>query len=188
MPRLLFAIAAALVAIGASTARSADVLDGSAFHADGENYISELRLGVFAHDPTSREKDGLADLNAEVLFVKPWGSKLDWWMPRPHIGTTLDFVGKTSIIYAGATWQYEIFDTVLLEATFGGSVNDGRSKATESMSGLGCPVLFRESLSLGYRFSPNWSLIATVEHNSNAGLCDGNRGLTNEGIRLGYRF
>jgi hypothetical protein len=30
--------------------------------------------------------------------------------------------------------------------------------------------------------------MATVEHMSNAGLCKQNRGLTNYGARIGYRF
>ena len=31
-------------------------------------------------------------------------------------------------------------------------------------------------------------LIGTVEHSSNAGLCDFNRGLTDFGVRIGYKF
>ena len=31
-------------------------------------------------------------------------------------------------------------------------------------------------------------MMATVEHMSNAGLCAKNRGLTNFGARIGYRF
>jgi lipid A 3-O-deacylase len=53
---------------------------------------------------------------------------------------------------------------------------------------LGCSPLFRESGSIGVRLSANWSLLATVEHLSNAGLCDQNRGLTNIGARVGYSF
>ena len=34
----------------------------------------------------------------------------------------------------------------------------------------------------------SWSLMATIEHYSNAGLCEHNRGMTNFGVRLGYRF
>ncbi|WP_081449527.1 acyloxyacyl hydrolase [Rhodomicrobium vannielii] len=30
--------------------------------------------------------------------------------------------------------------------------------------------------------------MATIDHMSNAGLCDTNRGLTNAGVRLGYKF
>ena len=46
----------------------------------------------------------------------------------------------------------------------------------------------REAASIGYRFAPNWSVLATVEHLSNAGLCDDNRGLTNVGAKLSYHF
>jgi len=41
---------------------------------------------------------------------------------------------------------------------------------------------------LGYRLTTHWQVMASIEHNSNAGLCDRNRGLTNGGLRLGYRF
>ena len=40
----------------------------------------------------------------------------------------------------------------------------------------------------GYRLTPNWNVLATVEHMSNAGFCDENRGLTNAGARIGYAF
>ena len=55
-------------------------------------------------------------------------------------------------------------------------------------SALGCSPLFRESASLGVRLNARWSVVATVEHLTNAGACQQNRGLTNLGARLGYRF
>jgi len=56
------------------------------------------------------------------------------------------------------------------------------------MNALGCHVLFRESASLGFNLTESWRIMGTIEHNSNAGLCDFNRGLTNAGVRLGYKF
>ena len=53
---------------------------------------------------------------------------------------------------------------------------------------LGCSPLFRESASVGWRFDEHWSLLATIEHLSNGGLCDQNRGLTNVGARVAYSF
>jgi hypothetical protein len=53
---------------------------------------------------------------------------------------------------------------------------------------MGCAVTFRESATAGFRITQNWSIMATVEHMSNAGLCVENRGLTNAGLRLGYTF
>ena len=39
-----------------------------------------------------------------------------------------------------------------------------------------------------YRLSQSVSLMGTIEHVSNAGFCERNRGLTNMGLRLGYSF
>ena len=128
-----------------------------------------------------------------VLFAKPFsmpGSAWDFLLPRPSIGATVNFAGKTSQAYAGLTWTYDITRSIFVEGSFGGSVNNGKTGTfvPEGHSALGCNVSFRESGSLGYRFTENWSLMATVEHMSNAGLCSQNRGLTNYGARIGYTF
>jgi hypothetical protein len=47
---------------------------------------------------------------------------------------------------------------------------------------------FEKSASLGYRRTEHWSVMATIEHSSNAGLCGTNRGLTNGGARIGLHF
>jgi lipid A 3-O-deacylase len=151
-------------------------------------FIDELRLGVYAHDPSSPES-GSADLNLEVLFAKPWGTDAQWWLPRPHVGATINFDGKTSIGYAGVTWQYDVTNWAFIELGFGGSVNNGnKGHEDDDMNPLGCNVLFHEQASLGFNVTENWRLIGTVEHSSNAGLCDFNRGLTDFGVRIGYKF
>jgi lipid A 3-O-deacylase len=154
--------------------------------------VSEVRLGALAHDPMSPER-GSADLSGEVLFAKPFTSPDPLWnalLPRPDVGFTASFAGKTSAAYAGVAWDYNVTDRVFAEAGFGGSVNDGKTgnNIPDGHSAIGCNELFRESGSLGYRLTQNWSVMATVEHMSNAGLCDRNRGLTNEGLRVGYSF
>jgi len=160
--------------------------------AQNQNLVSEVRLGGFAHDPGSPER-GSADLNGEVLFAKPATSAnpiLNALIPRPHVGATVDFAGKTSQAYAGATWTYDITNRIFAEATFGGSVNNGKTGnvVPPGFNKLGCNASFRESASLGYRFTEHWSVMGTVEHSSNAGLCAQNRGLTNVGRRIGYTF
>ena len=37
-------------------------------------------------------------------------------------------------------------------------------------------------------FGKHWELMATVDHMSNADLCDENRGLTTVGLRLGRKL
>lgn len=154
--------------------------------------ISEVRVGVLAHDPLSPEA-GSADLSGEVLFVKPYTSTDPLWnflLPRPNIGGTLNFAGKTSEAYAGLAWDYDVTQKIFLEGTFGGSVNDGHAgmNVPEGYNAMGCNWSFRELGSAGYRLTENWSVMGTVEHMSNAGFCDRNRGLTNVGARVGYAF
>jgi lipid A 3-O-deacylase len=156
------------------------------------SFVSEVRLGVLAHDPDSPEA-GSADLNAEILFAKPIAVADPLWnsfVPRPHLGTTLGFDGRTSFAYAGLTWSVDIWRGTFVEASFGGAVNNGATGTLvpEDRNAMGCNISFRESGSLGYRLTESLSLMATIEHYSNAGLCEHNRGLTNFGVRLGYRF
>ena len=141
----------------------------------------------FAHDPGGPDAGGI-DVNTEVLFAKPWGTQAEWWLPRPHLGATISLDGRTSTVYGGATWQVDLTSSLFAEASFGASLNNAATVDEEEADALGCTALFRSSASLGYRMTAHWSVMASVEHSSNAGLCDRNRGLTNTGLRLGYRF
>ena len=154
----------------------------------------ELRLGAYAHDPLSPEK-GPVDLNAEVLLAKlnffpaqTW----DMFIPRPHFGATLDFYGKTSNAYTGLTWTFNVFKNAFVEGSFGEAVNDGKIGTMQVVphghNAMGCNWSFHETASVGYRLDEDWSVMSTIEHYSNAGICVENRGLTNYGLRIGRRF
>ena len=158
----------------------------------GVGLISELRGGVLAHNPAGRE-NGSADVNLELLFVKPIqpaNPVMAFLVPRIHLGTTINTVGDTSSVYAGFTWTYDFTDKLFAEVSAGAGFHNGKTSrfVPADRISLGCSPLFRESASLGYRFSPNWSVMATVEHVSNAGLCHDNPGITNYGVRVGYVF
>ena len=177
-----------LAVAACSYAHAADV-NGPSSPIDSSPLIDEVRLGGLVHAPASPEAGSGVDLNAEVLFAKPWGTIDDWWLPRPHLGTTINFEGKTSTVYAGVSWQYNVTDWAFVEASFGGSLNNGQTEDYHNdMNPLGCHTLFRESASIGYDITQHWRVMATAEHSSNAGLCDYNRGLTNYGVRVGYKF
>jgi hypothetical protein len=155
--------------------------------------FDEARLGVFAHDPDSPE-GGSADINGEILssrlpLIDP-SSNWAWLSPRLHLGGTVNTVGDTSHAYAGLTWTADVTQRFFLEGSFGGAIHNGDTgpDAPLDQSELGCSPLFRESGSIGYRVTSSWSVMASIEHLSNAGLCDANRGLTNYGVRVGYRF
>jgi lipid A 3-O-deacylase len=191
----------AAVSLLACGARAADLTYPASFGppaapappaSQAASFLSEVRLGTFAHDPMSPEA-GSVDLNGEILFAKPFGDGTGTWdflIPRPSIGGTVNFAGKTSQAYAGLTWTYDITKSIFVEGSFGGSANNGKAGVIvpPGHNAMGCNVSFRESASFGYRFSENWSLMATIEHMSNAGFCNQNRGLTNYGARIGYTF
>jgi hypothetical protein len=149
----------------------------------------EVRVGATAHDPWSPER-GSADFNGELLLGWPV-AKADAWIPRFHVGASINTSGKTSYGYSGVTWTFDIVDSIFIEGSFGGAVHNGSTgdQLQPGHNALGCSPLFRESGAVGFRLTENWSWLVTVDHMSNAGLCGHvNRGLTNVGGKIGYRF
>lgn len=158
-----------------------------------QSVMWEFRIGASAQDMSGPES-GSFNVTGEVLFPKLVTSAnpvLNLFIPRAHVGGSLNTRGDTSFAYAGFTWTYDFTPQLFVEATFGGAVHNGntdRVVLAPDEAALGCSPLFRESASLGYRITQSWSVMGTVEHLSNAGLCSQNRGLTNVGVRLGYSF
>jgi lipid A 3-O-deacylase len=156
------------------------------------SFISETRLGLLAQDPWSPEAQTGA-LHGEVLFARPFEPRnalMRYFTPQPHIGASFNLGSRTSFVFAGLSWNIDLSPRVFVEASFGGALHDGHRGGVlrDNQAALGCAPLFRESASLGYRFSERLSFMATVEHYGNAGLCSENRGLTNIGARFGYSF
>lgn len=186
--RIGTAIAMMATVVGMPMAASAaDLALSAPPPASPYGWLSEVRVGGFVHDPMSPEK-GAVDFNGEMLFGRRAFTGFDALIPRFHVGTTVNFAGKTSHVYAGATWTWDVTSAFFVEATFGGSANNGERLPTPGRNAMGCAVTFRESATAGFRLTQHWSVMATVEHMSNAGLCVENRGLTNAGLRLGYSF
>ncbi len=182
---------------GSAGALAADAQKQPAFPqtSSQSGLFSELRFGLSAQDPWGPEgRDGSANLTGEILFAKPFTASdlfTSYFIPRPHIGGSVNFDGKTSFAYTGLTWTVDITPSLFVEGSLGGAIHDGEDEVTDPFSdrqALGCSPLFRESGSVGVRLSANWSVMATIEHLSNAGACSENRGLTNVGARVGYSF
>src|SRR5918994_550225 len=122
------------------------------------SFVSELRIGASAQDPWSPEK-GSANITGEILFAKPFTTAdlfTSYFIPRPHLGGSLNARGDTSFGYAGLTWTVDITQRVFVEASFGGALHNGNTQSNPALipadrSALGCSPLFRESGSLGYR-------------------------------------
>jgi cob(I)alamin adenosyltransferase len=153
--------------------------------------VDEVRIGGYKQAIDNAPHEGGPALNLEVLGGRfPGGyenSILNFFLtPRPQIGTTIAF-GKTDELYWGVAWDVKLIDRTLFEASFGGAVHDGPLDTFREAS-YGCEVNFKESASLGFALTQDWRLMATIDHMSNANLCVTNRGLTNAGLRLGYKF
>lgn len=183
--------------VGSTSALAADARQASAFPqgTSQSGFLSELRFGLSAQDPWGPEgRDGSANLTGEILLSKPFTASdlfTSYFIPRPHIGGSLNFDGNTSFAYTGLTWTLDLTPSVFVEGSLGGAIHNGKDHVNDPFSdrqSLGCSPLFRESGSVGVRLSANWSVMATVEHLSNAGACSDNRGLTNIGARVGYSF
>lgn len=151
---------------------------------------SELRLGVMAHDVgvfgTGKEQG--VDGNVELLFqapafLEPIGS------PRPHVGLSLNSAGDTSQAYAGLSWTWAPAQRWFVEFSFGGAIHDGKLSTSDlSRKELGSRMLFRESLSVGFRIDARNAVMVTLDHVSNARLAKYNEGLDTFGVRWGYTF
>lgn len=154
--------------------------------------LSEYRIGGSAQDVWGVER-GSTNLTGEVLLAKPFTAAdlfTSYFVPRPHVGGSLNFDLRTSYAYTGLTWTVDVGPRVFVEGSLGAAVHTGRTDpfGPATRSAMGCSPLFRESGSVGVRLSANWSLMATVERLENFGACPENKGLTNVGARLGYTF
>lgn len=158
----------------------------------------EARFGLGAANPGGRES-GLANVGGELLTprIATLNDRFaNAFVPRFHLGSSLN-VNGTQYAYAGATWTFDVTQSVFVEASLGAALNNGKTGAVvpENRLNVGCNAGARGAAALGFRLSDRWSLIATLEHFSTTGCSDnplanaGNpRGPSNFGARLGYTF
>lgn len=107
---------------------------------------------------------------------------------RTHIGISINNKGFTRNIYTGLTWQINITRLFTIEATLGASINNSEKSKHKKKRVLGYKLLFRQSLSIGYLIDRTHSASIIIDHISSAGITKPNPGLTDVGIRYGFRF
>lgn len=149
-----------------------------------------LRVGFLDHDSdglwsgTNRE-DGV-DINLEAVFTP---SFVIWrGVSRPAVGASVNTSGDTSKIYGDARWRCDFRNRLFMMLGIGLALHDGETEPTDTMKGLGSPLLFHVPLEFGFHLTPHYSLSIYFDHISNAYLTDHNEGLDTWGMRLGYRF
>jgi hypothetical protein len=148
----------------------------------------ELRGGLFAHAVASPEA-GSVDANLELVaprfFTIP--GLPDYLTPRFHVGGIGNFAGRTSYVYAGALWTFNLTPTWFAEGFFGGLIHTGHlDDSADNMNGLGCRWAFHSGGSIGYRLNDRWSVMGTFDHLSNGEICAFNKGINDWGLRIGY--
>jgi len=185
-----------LGACGAGTANAQSLLDPHPL----AGVVDELRFGLHAYNVHGAMLPFLVNewritevrsLSFDVLFVSPDIDAFRWiGSPRPEIGTTINLGGKENLLHAGLTWQLPVFDTpIYLEGTFGAAIHDGAlTGAAAPTKNFGCRVNFYERFGIGANLSDNVTATVTYEHTSNNNYCEANDGLSNFGVRLGWKF
>ncbi|RBP14303.1 lipid A 3-O-deacylase PagL [Roseiarcus fermentans] len=192
-------VGAALLAGGA---QAADVGDPQPAPAGPAVFspVDEIRAGVFAHN-WIHDENAPVDLSVEALssplslpgYASPWVAGNPWvsWFfaPRLNLGAMVNTGGKDSYAFAGFAWRIPIYNKFFFEGELGGAVNNAPHWNEPGRVDMGCNATFRESGGFGYQFDANWDLIASVEHVSHASFCGRtNPGLTQVGVRIGYKF
>ncbi len=153
--------------------------------------LSAVVIGAGGHDVGAfgHRKESGADINMELRFT-PFGGWL-WDIlqsPEPHIGGHYNTDGNTNQLYFGGSWMFDLGWGAFAGGSLSLALHDGETD-TESLDRkeLGLPILFRESLELGYRLGEHHGISLHLDHISNAGIDENNEGLDTFGLRYTYR-
>ncbi|WP_426126197.1 acyloxyacyl hydrolase [Pararhizobium sp. PWRC1-1] len=170
----------------------------SAFHQSAtaaDQVFDELRFGTSASINGGGAHEAGIFPSATIYFHPLSSGDAATWKeailePRIYLGASVGVGDGVDQIYGGFSWTADITDRLFVELGLGGTVHNG-DVAQNGGSGpnLGCRLLFREQIAVGYRVTGNWQILATADHSSHANLCDGpNDGLTHAGLAVGYKF
>lgn len=148
-------------------------------------YGYEIKVGLMEHKIDGRYKYKF-EKGKNIIIEMGFNEKNLFNMFYPHVGVSINNKGYTSSFFTGITWHYNLTDIFFVEATFGGALNNAKKHIIKNK--LGSHILFRESLSIGIKTKNNHSISVIIDHMSNANIASRNMGLTDAGIRYGFRL
>ena len=188
---------AVTILMGGASAQAQSLMSPEPF----AGIIDEVRLGISAHDvgyglfpdPGALTLSQLEDVTFDILFTSPEIDAFRWiGSPRPDLGVTINMDGQDSLAHLSLTWQLPIFDTPLyLEGALGAAIHNGYITGSHDParhSNFGCRLNFYERYGIGAHLDDNVTATLTYEHTSNNGWCAMNQGMSNLGLRLGWKF
>ena len=158
--------------------------------------VDEIAIGALAHDPMRKAEgrtiDGAFEIFTSPIYRSHSGNSLwdDITSPRLNAGVVFNDADKTSYAYGGLAWRLNVYGPMFFDGEFGLAANDGcRNGGPGGHLAVGSNVTFHERVGIGFRLTDHVDLIATADHISHAGLFGRqNAGVTDFGLRLGYRF
>lgn len=174
------------------------------------DWLSEVRLGVVAHDldllgDGSGGTESGVNIQAEIVLESP--KALSWaFSPRPWGQFSVNTDGDTNYGGIGLAWTTPRERRIFGEVDFGVVIHDGvinvppisdnpdeiakRIRLAETRVLFGSRELFRTALGLGVRVTDTIDAQLVIEHLSHGQVfADGkNEGLDTIGVRFGYRL
>jgi len=160
---------------------------GNGARADNEGLLKEIVIGAGSHDVGvfGRKKESGSDINVELRFQPLEGEFWSWiYSPTPHIGLHYNTSGNTNQVFVGANWLFDIGSGIFGGGSFGFAAHDGETDSgTLGRKDLGLPVLFRESLEIGFKAGNEHSISLMLDHVSNADIHSENEGLDTVSLR-----
>ena len=175
-----------LITITTLLASNIFLLQASASPSLSPPNYREFRLGIMQHDIKGSLKQR-HEHGQNVIVEYIFDSQYEFLRGVPHIGVTINNRGYTSAIYTGLSWRVNLSPALFLDATFGAGLNNAERKKRKKRQAAGSNLLFRESLSLG-AYIGNYTISIMIDHMSNARLTPPNPGITDFGVRIGYKF
>lgn len=163
--------------------------------------ISEVRLGVMAHDLARNIEDGV-QITGQIVFDSP-DFLSPVLSPRPYLYGSFNSAGNTNLGAAGFLWTGNFSERWSVDGGFGVAYHDGvrdisqmppgdpdRIRLANSRALLGSRFLFHTQLGLDYAVTPRVAVGVYYEHFSNGQILGKgrNQGLDEVGARISWRF
>jgi lipid A 3-O-deacylase len=127
-----------------------------------ETIFDELRFGAGTSFSAGNSHESGIFPSATIFFDPLSSGTAATWQqtilePRIYLGASVGTGDGVDQVYGGFSWTADITNRLFIELGLGGTVHNGKLDGSNSKGpDLGCRLLFREQVALGYRVTDNW--------------------------------